>query len=332
MRLARRRLLAGAFAALPVALARGAAPGGFSFAVLGDAPYGAGEERAFDDIVDRINADDSLRFAVHIGDLKSSHEPCSDALLERRLAALQRLALPWLYTPGDNEWTDCHGSSAGHFLPLERLQFLRRRFFADPTLAHGPKTFAVQSQSAEAQFAPFVENTRFATGGVVFACVHVVGSDNDLLPWRGIDRADRAAAPRPDRLAEVRSRESAALAWVDAAFAQARAGARALVLFFHANPGFEHGRLHSRRRPFNAFLDRIHDRAAEFGRPVLLAHGDLHRYLVDEPYPDLASVVRLQVPGSPFVGWVKVSVPQGPAPPGCFFSIERGQQITHEPP
>jgi hypothetical protein len=164
------------------------------------------------------------------------------------------------------------------------------------------------------------------------ATVHVVGSDNGMLPWRGIDLDDRAAAPRPDRIAEVRARSAAALAWVDRAFDRAHAlDARAVVLCFHANPSFERSPEQPRRRPFNPFVDRMHARARAFARPVLLAHGDYHWYLVDTPFADLPHVTRLQVPGSPFAGWVKVSVPaDGAGAP--FFRIERGEARSQDPP
>jgi hypothetical protein len=327
----RRRFFASALLALPAACAHAAA-GDISFAVLGDSPYGRGEEREFDSIIDHINADSSLRFAVHVGDLKAAAESCADTLLKRRFAALERLSLPWLYTPGDNDWTDCHVGAGGRFNPLDRLRFLRKEHFRSGTRTHGPNGFALSAQSSVPGFAAYVENARFELEGIVFATVHVVGSDNGLAPWRGIDINDRAVAPRAERINEVRERSAAALAWIDAAFDQAReSNARAVVLFFHANPSFERGTDYPRRKPFNAFIAHVHDRALAFARPVLLAHGDFHWYLVDAPFPDLPQVVRMQVPGSPFVGWVKVGVREGGGDTG-FFSFERGTTRDHRDP
>ncbi len=184
----RRRFLA-CFTALTLAACALPAHGqGTRFAVLGDAPYGAGQEGEFSRVIDRINADDGLRFAIHVGDLKGGSEPCSDALIRHRKSLLDALTLPWLYTPGDNEWTDCHHRAAGRFNPVERLAFLRKTFFADPTRTHGPGAFALATQGTTAGFAPFVEHQRFELEGIVFASVHVVGSDNGLFPWRGVDR------------------------------------------------------------------------------------------------------------------------------------------------
>jgi hypothetical protein len=61
---------------------------------------------------------------------------------------------------------------------------------------------------------------------------------------------------------------------------------------------------------------------------VLLAHGDGHEYTVDQPLVrrttgrPLGNVTRLQVPGSPAVGWVRVIVTPGSANPFAFEKHE----------
>jgi hypothetical protein len=61
-----------------------------------------------------------------------------------------------------------------------------------------------------------------------------------------------------------------------------------------------------------------------FRRPVLAMHGDNHDYIVDRPLSRrgqrLENFSRLQVPGSPDVGWVRVIVNPGAADP---FSFEK---------
>lgn len=69
------------------------------------------------------------------------------------------------------------------------------------------------------EHAGYVENVRFVRSGVVFATVHVVGSENDLAPWSQLPGGDREA----ERLAEFEARRAANLAWIDAAFEQTRA-------------------------------------------------------------------------------------------------------------
>jgi hypothetical protein len=58
---------------------------------------------------------------------------------------------------------------------------------------------------------------------------------------------------------------------------------------------------------FQDFLARLETRAKEYGRPVVLAHGDDHFFLVDQPFPNLL-VSRLQTFGEGQVHWVKVHV------------------------
>ncbi len=300
--------------------------GSFSFALIGDAPYGAAESARLERLIDEINADASVGLVLHAGDLKGGREPCDDELLRARHAQLQRLRAPLVFTPGDNDWTDCHRPAAGAFHPLERLAALRALFFADPRRTSGGVPRAVESQSALPEFASFVENVRFMHADVVFATLHVVGSNNGPAPWRGIDPLDDPRTPRAERLQEFERRQAANLAWLDAAFAQARSsGAPAVVLLMHANPRFDLPAGDPQRAGFDALLERLAQRAVDFGRPVLLAHGDFHRFVVDRPLdvegatPRVPNLVRVQSFGSPWIRWVKVTVDPGAPSP---FRIE----------
>ncbi len=285
----------------------------FSFALLGDAPYSTADEDRFAAMLEQINDDASLRFVLHVGDIKGSAEPCSDALLRRRLAQFDAVRTALVYTPGDNEWTDCHRRSAGGFHPLDRLAVLRRLAFPNPNRSFGQRPLALQSQADAGPYREFAENTLFTYQGVVFVTLHVVGSKNDLEPWFGIDRSDRADAPRADRLAAFRRREAANLAWLKIAFSSAEsAGAIALVVLMQANPRFELDAGDPRRAGFDPVIDELRRLTLRFGRPVLLAHGDQHVYLVDQPLtqaqPPLTNLWRVQTYGHPWPHWVRVSV------------------------
>ena len=67
---------------------------------------------------------------IHVGDIKGGGTPCDDDTILRQRDYMDGLAGAVVFTPGDNEWTDCHRKSAGRFDPLERLAFLRMQFFA----------------------------------------------------------------------------------------------------------------------------------------------------------------------------------------------------------
>ena len=85
-------------------------PGTFDFAVMGDVPYNEREEPRFVEMIERMNAE-KLAFVVHVGDTKGTSR-CTDELYARRKAQFERSAHPLVYTPGDNEWSDCHKATS----------------------------------------------------------------------------------------------------------------------------------------------------------------------------------------------------------------------------
>jgi hypothetical protein len=297
----RRRLLAvgGALAALAVLAWFVAGPpkplptrtGTFAFAVLGDAPYLPWEDLQYPLVMREIGATD-LAFVVHVGDI--FWRPCTDAHYREARAMIDAFAHPVFYTPGDNEWTDCWEDGSGSFEPLERLRSLREIFFDDPPRSLGQRTLPAVSQGGE-----YRENLRWEHQGVVFATVHLVGSRNALAPFPGRRKDDDAASV---------GRTEAAAAWAREVFAEARAvGAAAVVLAFHANPGLENGSMDSYRLAYEPFLTVLREEVERFPGHVLVVHGDEHEYIVDHPLA-AKNVTRMQVPGSPLVGWVRVVV------------------------
>lgn len=181
-------------------------PHAFAFGVFGDGPYRSWEIGRFRRLVDDVNRAD-LRWLLHVGDLLWF--PCSDAVLADRLQALNSIRHPVVYTPGDNEWADCHDAIAGGFQPLDRLRFIRSTFFAHPGSSLGGRAMRLESQSAERAWAEFVENARWRYGGFLFVTIHMVGSANAAEGFRGRTQADDD---------EVARRTEAALDWIDAAF------------------------------------------------------------------------------------------------------------------
>jgi Calcineurin-like phosphoesterase len=289
-----------------------------SFALIGDVPYGAATEPQFDRVIDAINAQPRVRFVLHTGDIKAGSERCDDDLLQRRFDQYQRFDKPFVFTPGDNEWTDCHRTNNGNYLPTERLGKLRSLFFAQPGVTTGGRPARVATQSSIAGFETFVENTMWSFGGATMATVHVVGSNNGYAPWNQIDPSDSYETPRADRVAEVDARIAAAVAWIDVLFDRAALDRSAGVLVaMQANPNFELPASDLQRLGFNAVLDRITARAIAFGKPVVIAHGDSHYHRVDKPLlaPTPANglqllerVTRAENFGSQHVHWLEVSV------------------------
>jgi hypothetical protein len=289
------------------------------FALIGDTPYAAYQLAQVDELIREIN-DSRAEFTVHVGDIKSGSTLCSDELIEQRYTQLQQLKNALVYTPGDNEWTDCHRRNAGMFEPLERLAKVRSLFFPKPAFTTGRRPFRVYPQSSDPAYAPYVENSFFVRSNVVFATVHAVGSNNGLAPWDGI--GETAEAPRQDRLDEVEQRTQAALAWIDFAFQEAeRRGAAGVFLAMQADPAFEAEAGSALRSGFDELLTRISERSIAFARPVVLAHGDSHLFRVDKPLtapthdPNIESgarrledFTRVETFGDGEVHWIEVVV------------------------
>ncbi|MBM3270126.1 MAG: hypothetical protein FJZ01_21030 [Candidatus Sericytochromatia bacterium] len=241
--------------------ARAAEPGAFTFMAIGDVPYYIPDDYpGFERLIAAINRARPA-FTVHVGDFKKGAKPCDDATFDRAKAYFDSFEAPLVYTPGDNEWTDCHGSG---FDPLERLARLRTLFFArQESLGRAKLTVARQSDR-------FPENARWQIGPVLFATIHTVGSNNNLL------RDDPAA------FQEYLGRTKANLAWLEEAFRVAKGQkARGVVVMTQANPGFD--KWFDARSGFNSFVDALTKEARAFPGQTLLIHGDTHQFRIDKP-------------------------------------------------
>lgn len=271
--------------------------GKLEFALIGDTPYASIE--SFERVVDDINADNQIKFVLHAGDIKTGSSLCSDELFLDRYSRFQRFEAPFVLTPGDNEWTDCHRANNGSYAPLERLAKVREVFFPVPGQTLGQKAMTVESQGGE-----FVENVRWTTHNVTFAALHIVGSNNALAPF---------AARTPADDAEVARRIVATVEWINSTYAKAQAeGAKGVLFLFQANPGFEFPVGHAERVGFEEVLRALADGAKSYGKPVLLAHGDSHYFRVDKPVRSGAEAVpnitRVETFGSADYHWLRVEV------------------------
>ena len=293
------------------------APDAFKFAVTGDTPYSAAEERRMVDMIADLNALD-LAFVVHVGDIKAgSNSPCTDELFMRRKAQFEQSRNPFVLTPGDNDWTDCRRASNGKYDPLERLAALRRIFYA-PRLTMGARELPGVANVTECKpgfgaeppcTTPYPENLWWERGGVLFVTLNIPGSNNNV----GFDAAS-------DGEAVLRGKANAEL--LDAAIARVRESKLAgLAVFIQANV-WEGGK----ERPFDAFVAQFARGAEALQKPVLFVHGDTHLYRVNRPFRNAAgktieNLTRLETFGSPTVGWVRISVDRNDP---AVFRIEPG--------
>jgi hypothetical protein len=284
----------------------------YSVGLWGDLPYSAVQaDVGVPNLIADMNSQ-QLAFSVHDGDLKAGNGatgtppsvPCDDALYANGLAYLNQLEAPAMFTPGDNDWTDCDRPSNGGFNSLERLDHERQVFFSTPFSAgqhpmqqeaqttpsclgyvSGPSTGPTVTKPA-----PCVENRRWTVKNVTYVTVNIQGSCNNLCD----------SFPDP---AEYTARNAADIAWLHDTFAQATAtGSAGVMIIGQADPGFDQS--DPTRAPlrnpktlaqtdgapdgFQSFLVALRNETIAFGRPVVYVHGDSHYFRVDKPLLDAA--------------------------------------------
>jgi hypothetical protein len=267
-----------AVAAAPLAGSAAADPGPrsqYTFAVIGDVPYGADQIAAFPGWIQQINADPAVRSVVHLGDIKNGSSVCSDAYFDMIRSDFDTFEDPLVYTPGDNEWTDCHRANNGGYNPLERLDHLREVFFDEPGRTLGQKQLNVEAQTG------FPENVVYHRAEVTFAAANVPGSNNGLQPWTGLGLTQ----PTPEQVKAVADRTAADIAVLRGAFAEAKErGDRGVVVMQQADmfdPSYvpTWGDIGA----FQPWIQALVDEASAFDGPVYLLDGDSHVYNTDKP-------------------------------------------------
>jgi hypothetical protein len=288
----------------------------YAIGLWGDVPYSDLQKTVgVPNLVTDMNRQ-RLAFTAHDGDLKQgSNSPCDDALYQNSLATLNSLEAPAVFTPGDNDWTDCDRPNNGGYNSLERLNYERKVLFSTHY------TLGQRRLRQEVQAAPYVENRRWTLGGVTYATLNVQGSCNNLC-----DTAPDAA--------EYADRNNANIKWLKETFAVAKAKrSAAVMLITQADPGFDGS--DATRAPlrdpktlaetdgqpdgYQEYLSALRDETVAFRRPVAYVHGDSHYFRIDKPFQDaggrrLENFTRVetfgdhQENGNNDVHWLKVTV------------------------
>ena len=283
----------------------------YAIGIWGDLPYSDVQaQTGVPNLIADMNSQD-LAFTAHDGDLKAGNgisgsttpTTCADALYLQGLAYLNSLRAPAMFTPGDNDWTDCDRAKNGGFNSLERLDHERAVFFSD-SFSLGQHRIHQEVQQTPLCLGvsgpvPCVENRRWTLGGVTYATINIQGSCNNLCD----------TAPDP---AEFAARNAADIAWLQETFAKAKVrNSAAVMLITQADPGFD-GTDATRgpvRDPktlvetdelpasdpaapgpapdgFHDFLVALRQEVIAFEKPVAYVHGDSHYFRVDKPFLD----------------------------------------------
>lgn len=261
------------------------------FGLIGDVPYSDYERRELAHMLQTIN-ESQVDFIAHIGDFKHGKERCDDSLFEDRYQLFNSSRAPFVFVPGDNEWTDCERLSNGAYDPLERLNKLRSLFWTDG-FSLGQKKLALERQPGT-----YTEHSRFRLGPVLFVTLNLPGGNNNF-----------GLTDEPQR--EYLARNSVVLSWLKECFELARREKLAgIALFFQANPGFKHFAQGLPHRGYRDFLNALYEKTRRFPGQVLAVHGDTHESRIDHPMRDaqgkrLSNFTRVETFGYPAMGWTR---------------------------
>ena len=306
-------ILAGLIAAASATAADDNSNRPVTLAVFGDWPYSQVLLDTAKLLVDSVNSDTQIDWVMHVGDVHSGSMPCTSAGILPPIPAsspgwnqavyfqFQQFKAPVVYTPGDNEWADCHKTKEfASGAPLKELASVRSLFFARPghTLGLEDKQVWSQAKYFDPDFpadAQYVENVMWMDRRVLFATFNMPGGSNndnfDHAPWT--NGFGNEAAQRN----EEAQRNAADIRWLETAFATAEHAprAKAVVLGLQADmwdpeaiaaggAGLDH---------YTAFVRRLADLAVHFGGPVLLLNGDTHKFFSDKPLANPGSATGL---------------------------------------
>ena len=156
----------------------------YAIGLWGDLPYSEAQEVGVIRLINDMNSQ-KLSFTVHNGDLKAgSNSLCDNALYTKALGYFNDLEAPAVFTPGDNDWTDCDRPSNGGFNSRERLDYERMVFFST-NFSLGQRRLAQEVQTAPLCLGvkgamPCSENRRWTVGRVTYATLNIQGSCNNL--------------------------------------------------------------------------------------------------------------------------------------------------------
>lgn len=264
------------------------------FGLIGDVPYSEHERTELPVMLSRI-AESQVEFIAHVGDFKNGQDRCDDSLFEDRYRLFNSSSAPFVFVPGDNEWTDCERLSNGGYDPLERLGKLRGLFWRDK-FSLGQNKLSMERQSTK-----YPEHARFRLGPVLFVTLNLPGGNNNY-------------GKRGEASPEFKGRNPAVLAWLSESFTVARREKLAgVVLLFQANPGFKHFSQGLAHEGYRAFLENLQAETMNFAGQVVVVHGDSHTSRIDHPLRDaqgkrLANFTRVETFGYPLMGWTRGTI------------------------
>jgi len=299
----------------------------FEFVVLGDTAYTEETYPRYDALIRKINQSNPT-FTIHVGDTLG-FQMCTDDMYDRILGQFAQYTHPVIYTPGDNEWSDCRDLERFQKYGWEeeiqgayrvgRLKLIREKFFGLPE-SLGQKPIPLIRQSDITDHAQMVENSYWYHNDVLFATIHVIGSSDGHSPYSVEEaaesikrrRANWEWIPKLGEIAQSRTTKAIVLAWHATIFDRQATG--------WSDSDFSGTKIRGQNTgPYFGPAFAVSQLSQKFDKPILIVHGDDHRFIVDRPFYmsedekrldrlRYENITRLQVFGAPEIRSVKVKV------------------------
>ena len=275
----------------------GCGPVQFDVAFFGDVPYSPSAETSYDSMISDINGS-GVAFSSHVGDIGPGvSTTCTNETVDRETRRFDTLTQPLVYTPGDNEWTDCGSGS----VQLSRLSYLRQQVFRSTgTESRGQNRMALESQASRG----YPENTRWQRGPVTFATLHIVGSNDNVANG-----------------AEHGPRRQATIEWLRDTFVKAKErGDKGVVLIAQRDPNLAT----TVSSAYQSMNEAVRDEVSGFFGQVLFVSGDAHSYTQVNSVMGLSNFRWVRVEGDARVSYVRTRIDPSTS---SLFSISQPKRF-----
>ncbi len=216
------------------------------FTAIGDVPYNDFQRDSFPKVIAAHNFKAKSSFVIHIGDIKSGADACTEDVYADVSNLLKQFTSPTFIVLGDNEYNDCSNPEEG--LALWNQYFLKFNTNWNFT----PK---VNYQTKRPENFSWIQNK------VLFLGINIVGSTvHNTTEW------------------ETRLTDNAN--WVKQHLETQKDNVNAVVVFGHANIT----EINPIR--FETFTTVFRSSAAAFNKPILYLQGDGHIWFTNKPWPE----------------------------------------------
>jgi hypothetical protein len=239
--------------------------------ILADTPYSDKEKQMLqgpDGILYRLINAQKPSIVMHLGDFKSGGDSCTNELLIEHKALLAQIQPgKIIYTPGDNDWTDCDRFWLFHsYDELERLEYLTKLMFkTPPLLSEGLTDLTEQSTQ--------IENKLWINDRLAISTLHIVGTSNG--------RDDIKKSTRQSAIKNADNRDKANLDWLKNIEEKSK-NFDALIIGFQADiyqqkviksPPCQDSSEEA-CDAFSIYRQAFQDLAKRIKKPILISHGD----------------------------------------------------------